>query len=369
MTSRASGFLAVSGRAVVVAMSIVGAACVGGCDALDSETPITCDGGTSCTDGAVAVVDAGQETGRCAAATSPLTPPQNCGPNDEATPPNCMGDDAVKSCPTSSPCMARVPVTGTTTTLRVGKFRLWSPDALLSLQSLIVDPLVNPSCFNGGADSYNWILKVDTAANTITMGGSNVSKDGGTTYQFLNSTVDSANYATICPGFVGNGTTFQLQNATTSITFDSTGNTFSSNSIDTINMPIFNGDVPLVLPLHNAVAKNVTLSGDKSCIGSWTQADWCGAESAGWTTGGTFLAQITLDDADNIPVQQTGCSTLCSLLVNDPSKQTADGKACKKDGTGHVPAYGDTCVGGTGCNNAFWLSATFAAYEVTVLDP
>ncbi|MFI5300750.1 MAG: hypothetical protein ACHREM_21925 [Polyangiales bacterium] len=365
MTFGASGFLAVSSRAVVMAMSVVGAVSVGGCDALSSETPISCDGG-SCVDGAPTDHDSGVEAGRCATATNPLNPPQACGPNDEQPPPICTGTNAVDTCPTGT-CMARATPSASLASLRVGKFRLWSPEALISLQSILIDPLVNPTCFDSGLDSYNWLIQVDKTKSTMTVGGAKPSTDNGTTYQFLNTTVDASTYKTICPDFVPTGTSsFQLQSATSNITFS--GNTFISDPIDFVAMPIFQGAVPIVLPLHNAVGKDITLSGDNACIGGWSKSQWCGADSAGWTTGGTFLAQITLEDADNIPVVQTHCTTLCYLLVNDPSKR--NGNYCKRDATsGKVPEWGDSCVGGTGCKNAFWLSATFAAYAVSIPPP
>jgi hypothetical protein len=372
MTSGASVFLAGFGRAAVLAMVMVtaGATASTGCDALSSETPITCDGGT-CVDGTSTNPDTAPTTSRCASAANPLVPPIACGPNDEVPLPNCGGSDAVSGCPSDSACMARVKPTGTTTSLRVGKFRLWSPNALISLQSIIVDPEVNPTCFDNGQDTYNWLMRVDTAANTVTMGGAMSSTDGGASYTFVNTTITSSTYTAICPNFVGNGvSSFDLSPKTSPITF--TGDAFTSAPVDYIGMPIYNatvpGNVPVVLPLHNAFGKDIILSADKACIGSWTRADWCGPASGGWTTGGTLLAQITLEDADNVPIPQVQCRSLCYLLVNDDSKR--DGDHCKRDATtGKIAEYGDSCVGGTGCKNAYWLSATFAAFAVNVSGP
>ena len=49
--------------------------------------------------------------------------------------------------------MASTPQSGDVLNYRMGRIKLWAPDALLSLSALAVDPNVNPKCMNNGNES------------------------------------------------------------------------------------------------------------------------------------------------------------------------------------------------------------------------
>jgi hypothetical protein len=85
--------------------------------------------------------------------------------------------------------------------------------------------------------------------------------------------------------------------------------------------------------------------------------------SRGWRTGGLIVGKIPLEEADDIPVPIGGCQSLCAVLANDPDR--VDSGHCKRVG-GKVVEFGDTCVGGSGCKNAVWFSAAFAAHAVKI---
>jgi hypothetical protein len=51
-------------------------------------------------------------------------------------------------------------------------------------------------------------------------------------------------------------------------------------------------------------------------------------------------------------------------MVNDATK-TVSG-LCKRGADGKIPEWGDSCVGGTSCKNAFTFSATFGSYSTPI---
>lgn len=274
--------------------------------------------------------------------------------------PKCSTTTKVDSCPANE-CMYQVPQSGDVIMLRFGRERLIKPDALLSLAPIAVDPNVNPKCFNGGKDSFNWLLKIDKKASTLTVGGARPSPDGKT-YTYLDEAVDGKTLSSVCPGFVGSDKPLDLRPKTSRITL--VNNKFTSEKSDKVNVPIFDGEIPIVLPLSEANLVDVQLSADGNCVGKWQKDYWCDGDSLGWTTAGMVQSKILVADADKVPVKSASCQSLCAILANDATK--VDGKTCKKNADGTYPEIGDTCVGGTSCKNAWALTAAFAAYGVTI---
>jgi hypothetical protein len=301
--------------------------------------------------------DTGTGGGVCDPPKDPLEPPINCGPEGGGAT-KCSSTDKVKDCP-SNECQYQVEQTGTTKNFRMGRIRLWSPDALLSLTSIAVDPNVNAKCQNGGTETFTWLMQVDTAGKKIKTGGARNSTDSKT-FSFLAEKVDASKVEAICPGFVGPKDPVDLSPVESTITMD--GDKFTTPQIAQINVPIFDSSgTPIILPLREAFIKNAEIKG--SCIGKFQKEYWCDGDSLGWTTGGAIIAKITAEDADRVPVKSAGCQSLCAILVNDATK--TEGKVCKRV-DGKIPEIGTHCVGGGSCKNAFLLSATFGAYGVTI---
>jgi len=290
--------------------------------------------------------------------SDPLDPPVTCGPALEGDEP-CSSTKNYDTCP-GGPCMAAVEQTAATKNFRMGRIRLWSPNSLVSLAAIAVDPNVNPKCANNGAESFTWLMQIDSAAKTIKTGGARASADGKT-FGFLDESVNTASLESICPGFKGPSEPVNLRPVTAPYT--ETNGKISTDSIPLINVPIFDtSGLPIILPLREAALKNVTIEG--SCIGKWEKQFACSGTTLGWTTGGAILAKITAEEADKVPVKSAGCQSLCAILANDATK--TDGKVCKKGPDGKVPEIGTHCVGGTSCKNAFLLSATFGAYGIDI---
>lgn len=310
------------------------------------------------TGGGSTVKDSGGGGDLCSIGADLENPPIGAKPADcGAT--VCTSTTKVDSCPGNA-CMSQVDQTGTTKNFRMGRIRLWKPDALLSLASIAVDPNVNAKCANGGTESFTWLIQVDTTAKTLKTGGSRGSEDSKK-FAFLDESVDASKVADICPGFVGPKDPVDLRPVSTTYTEGPNG--FTTPVIPAVNVPIFDSSgIPIILPLREAMLKNIKIDGN--CIGGYDKKYWCDGDSLGWTTGGAIVAKMTAEEADRVPVKSAGCQSLCAILVNDSTK--TDGKVCKRGADGKVPEIGTTCVGGTGCKNAFLLSATFGAYGVEI---
>jgi len=299
----------------------------------------------------------------CMPPVPPDDPPIACGPKESGAP-KC-GLSSKDTCPTSNACMAPVEQSGDLLRHRISRLRAWYPDALLAITAIAIDPNVNPSCFNGGAESLNWLLRIDRKASTLTTGAAHKSTDGKT-YTFANEPAGSP--SVVCPGFVGSTTPLTIASATTPITFS--GDVFTSTPIPFLAIPIFEtGGGGMVLPFREVIMKNARLSAGGTCIGNFDRDYWCDGDTLGWTTGGALLAKISIDDADHVPVKSAGCQSLCAILVNDLAKTTkssAGHTVCKRNPDGTYPELGDTCLGSGSCKNAFRFTATFASYGVAI---
>ena len=62
-------------------------------------------------------------------------PPDPCGP-DKIGVPKCKATTDVDGCPTDTACMASTKQSGDVLNFRMGRIKLWAPDALLSLSAL-----------------------------------------------------------------------------------------------------------------------------------------------------------------------------------------------------------------------------------------
>lgn len=313
------------GAIVVLAMALAG------CDSGDAPAPLN-DAGPSC--------------------------PPIC--TRDATAAKCSDLSKVATCP-AHPCMAAVPQSGTVSNLRISRQLALAPLSLVNIARSAINPNVNPRCFNEGRDSFNWLIQIDKKAGTIKMGGARPAADGKT-YKFLDEDVDGSTLGIVCPGFVGASVSLRPK----TVKFTLADEKYRSEVVDKLNMPIYLEAIPIVLPLTEVRFSEVLLSFDGSCVGTWERDYWCDEVSLGWTTAGQIEGKILVSDADKVPVKSLGCQSLCSLLVNDATKTDPTTNTCKKNADGSYPELGDTCIGGTGCKNAWTLRTGFAAYGVTI---
>ncbi len=246
--------------------------------------------------------------------------------------------------PADTVCMARAPQSADRSTLRIGRLRLWKPEAALALSSFELDPSVNAQCANRGTESISWLLHLQTI--TLTTGSARPSVDGRT-FSFANETLAAP---MDCPGFVGRPAT--IAPATVEVSRRGTG--FRAH-LEALNIAAY------ALPLRDLTFDVPTMN-NPACIGAWDPQWWCDADSLGWTTGGRITAKLGVEDADRIPIKAAGCQSLCAILANDAMK--TGGKVCKRGIDGRIAEIGDACIGGDTCKNAFQFVITFAAYGI-----
>ena len=306
-------------------------------------------------------IDAGPPPTDCLGPADPTNPPIVCGPAPGI--PTCKSTSDVSTCPADSACMARVkPASGAPLDFRMGRLRLYAPAAMLSLAPLAIDPNMNPVCENHGAESLNWMLRFDTSTKTLVTGSAQKSSDGGATFPLSHGSIDASAVSSICPGFAGPPVPIALDPVSVPFSVGSDGS-LSTGLIPKLAIPIWDGAVPIILPLSQLSILHTKASADGACIGAWSRDYWCDGDTLGWTTGGAVLAKILVEDADHVPLKTAGCQSLCAILVNDSSKVT--GKLCKRGADGKIPPIGDATV--TTPGDAFLLSATFAAYGVKIV--
>lgn len=286
-------------------------------------------------------------------------PPIGCGPRDVCAP-TCSKAPACPDNACMSPVTSRDP---DVTALRLGRSKVWAPEALRSLAAIAIDANVTAKCA-GGTEAFNWLIKIDRKNGTITTGGARASADGKT-YKFAREQIQPATIASVCPGFPATGEPIDIGPVTTAFSF--TGTKFTSPTAKKVNVAIFSDDVPLVLPLSESTLTDVQLSENGSCVGTFHKNYACDGDTRGWSTGGAIVSKITVEDADRVPIKAAGCQSLCALLANEPALIGPD-KRCKRGPDGKIPAIGDACVGGEGCKNAFKLMTTFGAYTVDIVD-
>lgn len=341
-------------------VSIIVAVAAGACSSTktpDTTPPVEGGTGVACvsTPGAFPAPD-------CEAASFNNTPGTN---NCPATAPGCAIDENL--CGSKSTCLPMAKNDGKSVLdLRIRRLNVAAPAALASpfVEKAIVDQGINlksPTCGEKGDGAFNWLIRVDKTAGTVTTGGAPPSDDPfGKGYCFVNMMSGALNITPV----------------TKKITF--TGNSFTSETVDRLNVPIFvHGDVNnvVILPLQKATFKDVTLSADGNCIGSLnynaldTSCSDVRTECSKWHTAGSLGGFITLDEADAVALQDLGGKSLCYLLVNDATVQ--DGLLCKRDASKKIVAKGDFCSTTNtpgGCQDSYWLTATFAAAAVKIHD-
>ena len=292
-------------------------------------------------------------------------------------------------CTAGSPCLAMGSDNSgqTTASLRIRKLNVTAPPPLATLftQQAVIDkginlydpapPAAQTGCGESGDGTFNWLIQFNTMTHEVTTGGGAPTKDPfGLGYCFVDTMIEGLN----------------VKPVTVKTTQNSDGS-FTSDPLPKLYVPIFiaagqtgaNGKSVIVLPLTNSKVENVLLSDSNNCIGSYNanavtpypKATYCTDDPTScvrWTTAGSLGGYITLSEADQVLVPQLG-ESLCVLLTGGSSIDTSNPneKTCKKDASGII-AKGDFCSTtqkAGGCQDAFWLAATFAASAAKIVAP
>lgn len=313
--------------------------------------------------------------GACKAGPGEL-PPADCDSSDnECTGGICTsGSNCCKieaKCGDTTTCMPLADNKGKATVdLRIRRLNVATPPSLAAvfIQNVVVTQNIDlkangkggtPSCGESGQGSFNWMLRVDKTAGTLKTGGAPPNEDFTTGYCFYNRTVG----------------TIAVSPVTTNVTFK--GDTFDTEVIPKLNVPIFVGgniNNAVILPLSDAIIRNVTLSNDNNCVGQFNPkalANDCTEDRSAcskWKTAGALGGFITLEEADNVEVKDLN-ETLCVVLTGTAEK--APGNKCPRGADGKIRLKGDYCSTSKkagDCQDSYWLAATFAASAATITD-
>jgi len=294
-------------------------------------------------------------------------PPPNCDNSAQTCPATveCQGLCTCESNKNPGACSPLANNTGSTLNFRMRSINIAAPPELANntVQGSVVTPAVSlsttqaPNCGENGDGTFNWLISIDKATNTLTTGGAPASSDPfGVGYCFLKQTVGNIDVTPVSGP----------------VTF--TGNTFSTTPLtSTLNIPIFTSgsSTPIILPIRAGTLQNVTISADNNCIGSFNPSalsNKCAADPTScleWNTDGALGGYITLKDADNVQVSLLG-ESLCVLLTNTMAMKTSTGQCPASAFT--MGNYCSTTNSPGGCNDSFWLAATFSASAVNIND-
>ena len=293
----------------------------------------------------------------CTPGSGEIPDPATCGPAACGGTGACAIDES--KCGSPSTCLPMANNTGKQVLdFRIRRLNVLAPAALATnfVQSAVVTHNIDLKniCGDTGNGAFNWLIRVDKTNNTILTGGAPVNTDPYGSYCFYSHEVGDSGL------FVGptKGT----------VTF--TGNTFTSETVGKLNIPIFiNGqaDNVVILPISYGTIKDVTISADGNCIGGFNAGALDNAcnevdnsTCTKWQAGGALGGYITLEEADGVDVADL-TESLCVLVT-----QTTKGpdNKCVRDANGKITFKGDFCSTTKqpgGCQDSVWMAATFEA--------
>jgi len=311
--------------------------------------------------------------GGCVAGPGTLPEPNCDNSANQCTEGSCPIDEA--TCGSTSTCLPIGDNKGKSVLdLRMRRLNVaWPPtlsQAIIEKSIVIKGMDLKGACGDNGDGGFNWLMRIDKDAGTLTTGGAPPASDPfGTGFCFYNHTTASG--IAIAP-------------TTLKVHFDSTGKTFDTDPAEKLNMATFlNGDpnTLIVLPLTKPHITSTTVGEDGNCIGSFNAAalDSTCAEDATqcskWRTNGVISGAFTLEDADKVPVDILR-SSLCVLLSKVTPVPGADGYGhCPRGSDGKVALpeankadYCSTSGKAGDCADSFWFAATFAASAAKISD-
>jgi hypothetical protein len=275
--------------------------------------------------------------------------------------PGCSIDEA--RCGSKSTCLPIGDNKGKTVKdFRMRRLNIAAPAALAGdfIQNTIVNLNIDldaKECAEPGKGMFTWLLRVDTANNTLVTGGSPPANDPfGMGFCFAR--------------FNLNGT--PVEPFTVPIELED--RTFRSLEKRDVNIPIFltkELSSAILLPLSKVRIEGVKVSEDGNCIGRFDDIaldSSCFEDRKAcpkWKTNGALAGFITLENADKVLIKELNFKSLCAFIVGVPEL------VCPRDGAGKITKPGDYCSTDEqpgSCRDSVWLAATFAASAAKVFD-
>lgn len=267
-------------------------------------------------------------------------------------------------------CLAKHDNTGQSTWQgRFSQITVSKPQALSTefVQNSVIDQgisLNQPQCFEGGDGTFAWIFSLDPTTNKMKTGGGLP----------IANPADGTCFVTI-PGAA-------LPIAPIEVDITVNGNSFSASGIN-VNVPIFlpgqGTNNPTILPLHEVEFEASFSDGNHNCVGKYngetlSYINTCQPDTKtvpperSWTSGGTIKGYITIEEADQVYVEQLS-ATLCVFLAGVSSEWNGKpGNTCAASAKwllGERPP-GDWCsttnsAADAACSDAYRLEGEFAA--------
>lgn len=285
-------------------------------------------------------------------------------------------DNSLKSCTPAPGCTIDEGRCGSKTTclpigdnrgkdlldFRIRRLNIATPPALAGsfIQNTVVNlniDLNEKSCAELGKGLFTWLLRVDRKNSEILTGGAPPSSDPlGTGFCFAR--------------FDLNGQ--RVEPFVAKVAFE--GDKFTALEARDIKIPIFLTDElasAILLPISNALLKDVSISEEGNCIGHFRESalDPACVEArelcTKWTTAGALGGFITLEEADTVKIRELDNKSLCSFLASETPL------TCSRDASGKILYKGDYCSttkAPGGCQDSVWLAATFAASAAKIFD-
>lgn len=251
-----------------------------------------------------------------------------------------------------------------------------------TIQNSVVTNGVNmnePQCGEEGTGDFSWIMTLDPTTLAFKTGGA-------PPCDIPNSTSNPASPFPSCSPFT-TGYCF-LQQQLGSIAVGPVSGTLKKALDGTyfapapalgpqINIPIFYNGSIIVLPISQPAVTGINVTDNGNCIGGFNPvalSSLCADQYENcpkWLTGGSLGGYITLETADQVDVLLLS-KTLCAILTDSGGVSPPDGgaiKQCARNADGSIAAKGDYCSttqSPGGCQDSFWLAATFAASAVNI---
>jgi len=232
------------------------------------------------------------------------------------------------------------------------------------VQTQVIDKgisLKQPDCWENGDGTFSWLFEIDSTTNKMKTGGGLPVTDPQAGSCFVKMPNAALPIAPIEADVTVNG------------------KSFSAQDLD-VNVPIFlsptNTSNPIILPLHKVDVEATFNDENHNCSGKFNGDELdpvnnCEPDTKmippqrAWTPGGTLKGYITIDEADQVMIDELG-ATLCVLLAGQSWK--GPNKDCKSSTqwAQNERPEGDWCsktnaAADATCKDAYKLEGAFSA--------
>ncbi|MCA9626460.1 MAG: hypothetical protein KC766_02285 [Myxococcales bacterium] len=290
--------------------------------------------------------------------------------------PACMptADECYGDGPTGpgAECLAKTDNSASDTwTGRFSFLKIDKPAALANklIQEVVVNKgiaLNQPNCQETGDGTFTWLIEFNSATGKLKTGGGDPITDPKAGACFVSLPNSSP--------------ALEVKPVEVDVTVDDQGK-FGA-SVDGVVVPIFldvNKSKVILLPLHG-ITFDGQFSEDHNCVGKYngdqfSPSNQCLPDATEdqtlWTTGGHLKGYITIEEAEEVYIDDLGTS-LCAQIAGTDWKGKPDGKCSDTDAwkAGERPE-GDWCsetnaAATADCKDAWALEAGFAASAIKI---